>query len=63
MEQFNCQEKQFHQKCEYFKDYETDVLKYYSLKKNLELHEKLKLQEIQLRVKYEDLSRKKQEYQ
>lgn len=29
------------EKCEYFNDYEKDVLKYYSLKANTELFQKL----------------------
>jgi hypothetical protein len=38
VDEFNKNEKSFREKCEYFKDYEKDVMKYYSVKANVELH-------------------------
>jgi hypothetical protein len=39
------------------------VLKYYSLKSNVELHDKLQVREIRLREQREEIFRKKLEYQ
>jgi len=48
---YNEKEKRFREKCNYFKDYERDVLKYYSLKENTELYEILTSKEIKLKGK------------
>ena len=49
VEIFNNKEKSFREKCEYFNDYEKDVLKYYSLKANTERYEKLSVKELRLK--------------
>jgi len=36
---YNSKEKKFRENCEYFKDYESDVMKYYALKANTSLYE------------------------
>lgn len=41
VETFNKKEKSLREKCEYFQDYEKDVLKYYSLKANCDLYDRL----------------------
>ena len=38
VDNFNDSLKEFNNECEYFSDYEKDVLKYYSLKLNVERH-------------------------
>ena len=63
VEEYNKEQQEFEQKCEYFKDYEKDVLKYYSLKSNVEYHQILRIQEVLIKKKYEELFIRKQEYQ
>ena len=62
MEVFNKKERSLREKCEYFNDYEKDVLKYYSLKANTELFQKLTDKELRLRERLEQISRTKDEY-
>ena len=59
---FNAKEKSFREKCEYFNDYEKDVLKYYSLKANTERYEKLSVKELRLKERLEEIIRSKDEY-
>lgn len=51
MQVYNEKEKKLRDKCDYFKDYEKDVIKYYSLKGNTELYEKLSSKELRLKAK------------
>lgn len=57
VEVFNKKERSLREKCDYFNDYEKDVLKYYSLKANTQLYDKLANKELKLRARLEEISR------
>ena len=62
VEKYNQKQEDYEEKCEYFKDYEKDVLKYYSMRANTELFEKLKGKEEKLRQKQEEIYHLKDSY-
>jgi hypothetical protein len=62
VEVFNKKERSLREKCDYFDDYEKDVLKYYSLKANTHLYDKLAAKELKLRARLEEIIRCKDEY-